>query len=438
MNKFEKIISSATEELTILGTNSLIPFLETSDKVLANLLKLNKDLRINIYYESDSENFTQSLCLDTQFSTNRISYSSLSVHRERIQGHVGLKYSVKNHCEKEQEENDFDNRFTISQVNLRLPINVLKIDTKLLYCFVTNELPTIEDYIEVIDEKLIKKLSDYLDFYTDKAKGGIYLSEPNKELIQLYDEKDYPRGIFPRSCFYTTKYKRYSVWGFVFNRKGELLLHQRSDAKTTIDNRGLWDKSIGGHVNILDRSSLQTAKNELIEELFLPNDIDTKHLRADLGHLVNFGDWNIAKRGEMQFKEAFDSLTKNDWIIFGATDDNGDPISISRISDRRFHFSEDNVKYRKTIFMSDVYLFIAPEGYVDTHEQMKELVKLSEKTGAASDHKLISIGDLRDWINQEEEKDTEKEVFTDDLLYINVVLRPLLEKFSEFVKLIFS
>lgn len=442
MTTFENLINNAEKQICILGTNSLIPHLENSANTLVNLLTLNPELKISIYYESDSENFNQSLCLDTNYSKNRISYSTLNIHRDRIKGHnnnLGLKHFVKHKFETKNEQDSVENRFTVQQVNLRLPVNILKCDDKLYYCFITNTLPTIENYKEAKDNDLKEELDNYFDFYTSKenGKGGIYLSKPNEELIQLYDKQSFPRGIFPRSCFYTTEYKRYSVWGFVFNRKGELLLHKRSDNKATKDNRGLWDKSIGGHVNILDQSSSITAKNELIEELFLPNDIDTKHLRADLGDIVNFGDWNISKRGEIQFKEAFASLSKFDWVLFGATDNNGDPLSISRVSDRRFHFSEENVKYRKTIFMSDVHLFIAPEGYLDTEEQMKDLVKLSEKTGAASDHKLVSIEYLRNWINEEENNNTDKETFTDDLLYINVELRPLLEKFSAFVKHIF-
>jgi hypothetical protein len=443
MTAFEDLIKKAEKEIAILGTNSLIPYLENSAKTLTDLLTLNEKLTISIYYESDNENFNQSLCLDTPNSKNRISYSSLNIHRDRIKGHnnnLGLKHIVKNSFDTESEKESVEKRFSIFQVNLRLPVNVLICDSKLYYCFVTNNLPTIEDYKEVTDDKMKDDLLNYYSFYTDKSNsnnGSIYLSNPSEELIQLYDKQSYPRGIFPRSCFYTTEYKRYSVWGFVFNRKGQLLLHKRSENKTTKDNRGLWDKSIGGHVNILDQSSFVTAKNELIEELFLPNDIDTKHLRADLGDIVNFGDWNISKRGEIHFREAFASLSKFDWVLFGATDNNGDPLSISRVSNRRFHEQEDKVKFIKTIFMSDIYFFIAPEGYLDTDEQMKDLVKLSEKTGAASDHKLVSIDELRNWIKASEEENIEMEMFTDDLLFINVELRPLLEKFSEFVKHIF-
>ena len=50
------------------------------------------------------------------------------------------------------------------------------------------------------------------------------------------------------------------------------------------------------------------------------------------------------------------------------------------------HDKKNNITIKITVFMPDVYLFIAPPNYFDTHEQMIELVKLSEKTGAAEDH----------------------------------------------------
>lgn len=439
MTKFEDFFREAEREIRILGTNSLIPDLEESSKFFFDLLNLHRGMKLSIYYESDNENFNQSLCIDTDSSVNRISYSTLSLHRDRIRGltaQSGIKAAILRLFDTPEEKKEADKRIEVKQVNLRLPVNVLVIDSRVFSCFVTHKLPTIESYREVTDEGLKQDLLEYIDFYTQPSKGGVYLSKPNEELIQLYDKSSFPRGIFPRASFYTTEFKRRSFWGFVFNRKGQLLLHQRS--QQTKDNRGLWDKSIGGHVDIRDSSSYITAKRELVEEMFLPEDEHTKFMRADLGDLINFGDWNLRKRGENNFRSSFASLSPSDWILFSAVDEEGDPLSVSRVSERRFHLDDNKIKFRKTIFMSDIFMFIAPEGYLDDEEQMKELVKLSEKTGAAADHKLVSIEELRRWINTEEEENQEKTIFTDDLLYINVELRPLLERFSEFVRHIFN
>lgn len=436
--KFESYLKDAEKNITIIGTNSLIPLLENSGEFFSDLLKVHKDLKLTILFESDNENFNQSLCLNFKESKNRQSYEKLNSHRDRIKGrneNSGLKFQILKNIDSKSKP-EFESRIRIFQSNLRLPINIIRKDETAIFCHITTYLPTFADYLEPFSDEHLNQLLEYSEFYTANSKGGKYLSKPREELIQLYDKDEFPRGIFPRKAFYTTEFKRYSIWGFIFNRKGELLLHQRSH--NTKDNRELWDKSIGGHVDIRDASSVVTAKRELVEELFLPEDEQTKYMRAELGDIINYGDWNLIKKGEYTFIESFQALGKSDWILFSATDENDDQLKVSRISERKFNYSDTDVKVRKTIFMSDVYFFIAPEDYLDTEEQMKELVKLSEKTGAANDHKLVAIDALSDWIEELEAKGSEKDVFTDDLLYINVELKPLLEKFSEFVKYVFN
>ncbi len=186
-------------------------------------------------------------------------------------------------------------------------------------------------------------------------------------------------------------------------------------------------------------STYQTAQRELIEELFLPEAEYTPFLKEDIGKFNNYGDLDFGKRPETEFKSAFKRLAKNEWVMFRATDRKGNPLTVDRVSERRMLDDDNNITtIKRTVFISDVYLFIAPPKYMDTHEQMKGLVKLSEKSGAAQDHKIISVDKLRDWIKEEESKQTALEVFTDDLLYVNLELRSLLERFSEFVNKIFQ
>lgn len=277
-------------------------------------------------------------------------------------------------------------------------------------------------------------LLQFIDFYANPATGGVYLSKPRDEMIQAYDRNGIPRAIFPRSCFYTTEFSRYSVWGFVFNRKSELLLHQRG--LFVSDGRGLWDKSMGGHVDLRDSSTSVTAMRELLEEMFLPQAEYTKYIMADLGDIVNFGDWNPRKRPEATFKEAFAGLGASDWVMLRATDPSGAPLTVTRVSERRIHDC-DSFVVRKTAFRSDVYLFIAPAGYLDSGEQLAALLRHSEESGAAAGHRLVSIDGLRQWIADEEKKGTEREVFTDDVLFVNLQYRELLEKFAEFISFIF-
>mgnify|MGYP000406447193 CR=1 FL=1 len=148
MIEFEEILRSAETEIKIIGTNGLIPHLENSGALFCNLLTLNKYLVVGIYYESDNENFNQSLCLDSEFSGNRISYSTLSIHRDRIKGfndNTGLKADIINRFETIDEKNDVDKRIVVKQINLRLPSNLIKVDDKIYFVSILNSLPEIKD-----------------------------------------------------------------------------------------------------------------------------------------------------------------------------------------------------------------------------------------------------------------------------------------------------
>jgi hypothetical protein len=445
--EFTKLFLNAKRDITIIGTIPLSPKLENAGKFLADLLGLNDDLSITILYESDSECFQHSLLLDDKNTINRRSYSNLITHRNRISGptkkrrgkkvKLGLFYEVMKKIDNENLRTNLNNRLKIRQFNLRMPINIIKVDNNLYYSVITNICPSLKDYIKLqSDDPFYETLNLYLSFILEKDKGGKYLSKPGEELIQLYDKEGYPRGIFPRASFYTTKFKRYSIWGFVFNRKGELLLHQRS--QKTKDGRGLWDKSTGGHVSLRDYSTFRTAQRELIEELFLPEAEFSKYMQAYLKDIINFGDWNLNKKDENSFKDSFRALDQDDWILFRATDEDGEPLTVARESLRRMHDDHGNVSFSRTMFISDVFLFIAPYGYIETEEQMKRTFELSEKRGAAQSHKLITVDGLRDWIEKERMNNSHLETFTDDLLHINTEYRFLLERFSNFIKFIFE
>ncbi len=436
-------VHKAKEQITIIGTNPLIPELEKSSSLLADLLTLNDKLKLTVFYESDSENFGQSLLLDSQAAETRMTYSTLTVHRNRISGTKkdkkligGLRNDILSKLDDDELKKDVGDRVALRQVNLRLPVNIIQVDDKLWACVTTPNAPTLNSYDEISSEtQMGVSLLQLIDFYRNDTTGGVFLSEPGEELIQLYDRAGYPRGIFPRQCFYTTAFQRYSVWGFIFNREGQLLLQQRS--LTAKDGRGLWDKSIGGHVDLLDSSTYITAQRELVEELFLPEAEFTKYVRADLGEIENFGDWHPTKRMEQSFTEAFKGLGPADWIMFRASDEQtGDPLTVTRRSQRRIHDDEGNVTMKPTVFRSDVYLFVAPEGFIDTPEQVKSVLQLAEEKGAAQDHKILTLEELRSWIEDEEREGKAEEIFTDDLLHINMEYRGMLESFAEFIRYI--
>lgn len=437
--KLLDIIKNANERIVFIGILPIADDLEKITQEIADLFTALPDLQMTILCESNSLCFQYSLLTDTRESTNRKSYTKLVTHRDRIFGGNASRGFFTN-VAKLAKVDDIIDRTYIKQQNAILPYSAIIVDRKIYCTLISGNFPTLNDYDELeIDSSFYEHVINYYNFFIN-GEGSKYLSSPGDELLQLYDRKNMPRGIFPRSCFYTTKFKRRSMWGFVFNRKGELLLHQRS--QTTKDGRGLWDKSVGGHID-LGEDAITTAKRELIEELFMKEAEFTAYIDAKIVDILSFGEWNLNKRYEQSFKGDFDLLDNDDWILFTATDENteGKPLIIDRVSQRRYNWNKpgekEEVEFLPTNFVSDVYLFIAPEGCIDTDEQLKERFEEAEKKGAAQAHKIIKIDELRDWIEDEIKSDRAKETFTDDLIYVNNEYMGMLEQFSEFVKYLF-
>ena len=454
--------------LIVVGVNPIVQEITNNPQLFFDLLNTTS-VKITLIYESETENFNQSLFHVNGSKEKSLDFDKLETYRSRLLGGkkgrkntAGLVEDVLRYCEDNEKKKDMRSRIRLLQNNLRQFVNIIWADDVIWYCFTTLGLPEISMYQKITkktDHDLYSQLAAYVNFLLDENTGGKYLSKPDDELIELYDMKDMPRGIYPRKAFYTTNFQRYSVWAFIFNRKGELLLQQRSPF--TKDNRGLWDKSAGGHVDLKDSSTIITAKRELVEELFLPEAEFSKYMSADLGDIVDFGEWNIEKRPEKSLRDEFDGLEPNDWVVFRATDSEGEPMTVQRKSPRIMHIKDvdeqsgkaipmtdengnlikwenGEIRYKEHIetwytrFISDVFLFVAPEDYIDTQEQVNDLMRVAEKAGAQSSHKLISIDTLIDDVREH------PELYTDDMVYMCSEEKRLLVEFAESIKFIFN
>jgi len=430
-----ELLKQAEERVVLLGVLPFAEELEKSARAVTDVLLATPDVRLSVLCESDSHCFHASLITDIRGSTNRMSYTKLITHRDRILGtkdNRGLLREVSDISTRDH----LTERITIRQQNALMPFYGIVVDEKVYGAVIATRFPTLDDYFELPpDSPISKQILDYANFFVS-GEGAQFLSSPQDELLQLYDRQNYPRGIYPRSCFYTTKFKRRSIWGFVFNRKGQILLHQRS--LQTKDGRGLWDKSTGGHIDLRE-DAITSVKRELIEELFMEEAEFTSYIDARISDIVSFGEWNLDKRPESSYRDAFGMLDKEDWILFAATDRDkeGAPLVIDRVSQRRYHQGK-KVVFRPTNFVSEVFLLIAPEGCIDTDDQMKERFAFAEQKGAAQAHRIIGIDELRDWIEDEAQSGRQAEVFTDDMIYVNNEYMGMLEQFAEFVCYIFG
>ena len=429
------ILREANEKIVFIGILPIAEEIEKSAQDFVDILEASPELKIHVLCESDDFCFQLSMLVDNRDSENRKSYTNLKTHRDRILGTKQKRGLFYNEIAKLTKDNEAIKRILIKQQNTVMSNFAIIVDDIVYYTLISNNFPTLNNYEKADKNSILhQQILDYSNFMIS-GDGKQFLSSPEDELLQLLDRNNMPRGIFPRSCFYTTKFKRRSIWGFVFNRGGELLLHQRSFE--TKDGQGLWDKSVGGHIDLGEDATI-TAKRELIEELFMKEAEFTSYIDAKLLDVPSFGEWNLNKRQESSYKGAFDLLDDDDWVLFAATDKDGKPLIIDRVSQRRYHWNKEKVEFRPTNFVSNVFFFIAPKYCIDTEEQVRVRFEEAEKRGAAQDHKIISIDKLRDWIEDEIQNGKDKETFTEDLIYINNEYMSMLEQFSEFVKYIFN
>lgn len=119
---------------------------------------------------------------------------------------------------------------------------------------------------------------------------------PQKDQLLLsYNKKREPLGIQPRDSFLNSKNAKVVVWAFVFTQERKLLLHRRKD--NAKDNRGMWDKSVGGHVERSDLDSSKAIAREVAEELYTDECLGNKFVNisivAEIIKSMKFlGEWD--------------------------------------------------------------------------------------------------------------------------------------------------
>lgn len=86
----------------------------------------------------------------------------------------------------------------------------------------------------------------------------------NDELLAVVDENDHVINILPRHQMHASGLRHRAVHILVFNEQGDLFLQKRSMLKDL--NKGLWDTSAAGHVDVGEdylSSAIREAKEEL-------------------------------------------------------------------------------------------------------------------------------------------------------------------------------
>lgn len=331
--------------------------------------------RCIVVAESDNQLFQYSLITDNAQS-NRISFEQFKIRRDFFKNSL-----LKNNVDKTE--------IIYKITSLNIPAHLVKVDESIWYSPIVNF--SSDGFVKLErGTDLYRQFDEYLSYLLDPELGGKYSAKVGSEMLELFDQKHVPRGIFPRDSFYGTDHYQYVVWGLVFNREGKLLIHKRkSNAK---DNQGMWDKSIGGHIDFnIERSSQDAAGRELIEELFTKeNKQQQGHafsmLSEDVSKVYYLGDWRIENYGvdyldHINLLEKGKSRGEENWVFYKI------PVSISHNTPRIL--PEDGGERWLRVIV-DVFVFIANTSV--TNDTVKKMEN--------SKFLLVEPGQLKTWIGQ--------------------------------------
>ena len=338
-------IHAAKSKVAILGVVSLdLDWMDFANEFTQKISR--GDFVLHIFRESENSIYGKSLISQnkevSKDSTGR-SFSNLKYAYDSVIDE--LRYHLFDKCVRhgtEETKKYYKKNFFVRTMCLEIPVPVVQIDDKY---YITMALvrfsPNNRRYQEVnSNSPWFEEYKAYFDAFLDNPDCSIkysgvarYRDEgSDDEILELYDNERIARGLYPRDCFYNTINAQLVVWAFIFNRKGQLLLHRRKwNAK---DNQGLWDKSVGGHIDYsVDFDSTDAVSRELIEELFKKEEVAQTHTHKSYfsenpENLIFLGDWRPDIRSNVPFNEINRNI--NEWLYFRLPKS----TSVQRKSDR--------------------------------------------------------------------------------------------------------
>jgi hypothetical protein len=375
INHFKEKIKTAKKEITIIGIVNLGVEFDFNDciKELSIFLSENKSAKLKILYEYDDLLFAYSLSTDIAHAEKRVSYDDLKFKSTLVS-------KLKDKLVKENSNTSIGERISVKQMYLPIHLNVVKFDNE------TYIRPSLDGIGNFSEYKLLNTndvwnlaITNYISNYFDDSRAGKYSALADEEVLELYDSMRIPRGSFPRKSFYDTDYNQYVIWAFVFDRKGNLLIHKRKE--NAKDNQGMWDKSVGGHIDFTkELNSDKAAVRELAEELYGDegNENIISVLSPDGKNAIFLGDYRPEFR-EFHPMDEIKSLGKSIWAYFRI------PIQL-QINTPRILPKGKGV--RKLQVIVDPFIFIA----------IKEF-KINDLKN--SDYMMISMSDLKTAVEKE-------------------------------------
>lgn len=278
----------------------------------------------------------------------------------------------------------FKQFFSLRTCYLNIPIPVINIDNDY---FITQSLTSYcsHNKFEKITEDNVwfEEYHRYFNAYLDNPLGAkkfsseITKNDNRTEIILMHNDKRQVLGQLPRDSFLESTKVKVVIWGMLFTRDGRVLIHQRG--KNAKDNQGLWDKSIGGHVD-MEKDVVDTVKaaaREMLEELHKveaeeqggQSKIDTMEVNENKP--IFLGEW----RPEMRYTFPFSEITskKDESFFFRMNYDFS-----KRVVDSP-RLLPDGSELPVKVF-ADVYVFVMPENFttIDLKNSKYKLIETYE------------------------------------------------------------
>lgn len=416
------LIKQAKSRIRVLGAVSFdLPYEDFRDDWYQ---KINEGkLQVEIICESESDlTYSSLISANKRVSGQERSYDIGSFMRIKNEPKIKLRdFLVNRQCKHIEPKGDLkgdrkdeEQYFSLRTCYWRIPIPVINIDDDYYYTLSLTKFCTQDKFVKVplrrlSDGKFDEKTQDsefdnYFKAYFDEKLGAKkYSSEittkANKmEIILMYNDKRHCLGQLPRQAFLDITKTKVVIWGMIFDRKGRVLIHKR--AKNAKDNQDMWDKSIGGHVD-MEKDTVDTVKaaaREMLEELYkIEAEEQGQHGASEVKEInpdkpIFLGEWREEIRQTVPFKE----IKKNkEEIFFFRMDYRFSTIVVD--SPRKLPDGSDSpVKC-----FADMYVFIMNDDFND-------------KTLENSSFKLLELYDLYDAYMGEDiayiDKETKEEV----------------------------
>lgn len=319
------------------------------------------------------------------------------------------------------KRDDYRQRFILRTCYLHIPIPAIQIDNEFYVSLTLTKFNTAERFEHIEKDHLwSKEFSNYFKmfFNTDLSlKDSTQVGNENsaaykfstemttkgnrEEVIQVYNENRVPMGLLPRDSFLNTKQVKLVVWALIFDRQGRLLLHKRKE--NAKDNRDMWDKSVGGHVDVNDIDTVKAVARELAEELFsIEAEGQGSHgksdfLKPNVDKMIFLGEWLPNRRYELPFEDA---NKKTDEYYYFRMDYSFS--STARNSER--HLPDGTVQ--DVLVFADVYVCVAAQSFDTSNLKNSEylLLDLHEIKDAFNDKSITVCEENKQTGTLEEKK----------------------------------